>query len=238
MTILQIDELIAQTLTTLAADMLDSKWCGKEHEWVNLFVFNYLLRRCGPEGPLQEPGQIGIEVHVGQPPEYGNVAVRRNIVIWPRSRMSCFGEDWTPRDHPSAILEWKVNRVVRNSQKEPREWEWLRNYTRWQPKSVAYAIDVDIGCSPSTLSCRRFHSGNEQADWQQFKGLVVKLCERCGLTAAKKGEKYCTECRTLVMAEMNEGGYLQTSPQGHFGQARPSDARENTHETKHGTGHG
>lgn len=164
------DNLIALSLTDFAADMLDSGWRGKEHEWVSLFAFNYLLRQCVPGGPLYEPGQLGIEVHVGQPPDYSKLAVRRDIVIWPRSGMTCWGEDWKPHYHPLAILEWKVHRPGRRNREQAHEREWLRRYTKWQSQPVAYAVEVDLGRSPPTLTCCRFHAGIEQAGWLCFMG--------------------------------------------------------------------
>jgi len=236
MTTVPFDELIVQSLSLFAADMLDSDWCGKEPGWVSLFTFNYLLAQCSPTGPLQEPGQLGVEIDVGQPPGYKSVSVRRNIVIWPQPRMSCWGKEWKPQHHPLAILEWKVYRTARRNNEKPREWEWLRDYSRWQSHSVAYAIEIDIYSSPATLMCCRFHAGSEQPDWLHFNGKVIKLCQRCSVTAAKRGEKYCSGCRQIVVKEMNETGYLQSIPT--YGYSRSPEMRENVEETKHGTGHG
>jgi hypothetical protein len=41
----------------------------------------------------------------------------------------------------------------------------------------------------------------------------------------------------MVRSEMKESGYLQRVPQ-HSGLGRTQEMRENTYETKHGTGHG
>lgn len=235
MTSVPFDELVVQSLTTLAADMLDSNWCGKENEWGNLFTFNYLLCHCSPTGTLREPGQLAIEVEVGQPPGYTGAAVRRNIVIWPpRSRMSCWEDDGKPRDHPLAIIVWKV--YWNRHYQEPREWKWLRDYSKWQTQSIGYGIEIDLKCSPATLTCCRFDAGNQQPEWLQFKGKAVRLCQRCNVATADRGEKYCTECREVVKVEMRETGYLQMVASS--GSSRSSDMRENTHETKHGTEHG
>jgi hypothetical protein len=63
------------------------------------------------------------------------------------------------------------------------------------------------------------------------------MCERCKVSEAKCGEKYCKVCRKLVLAEMAESGYLQKTSWGH-GTGRAAEAKENTYETKHGSGHG
>jgi len=167
----ELDNLITTSLTTFAADLLDSGWCGKEHDWVNRYAFNYLLKLCSPTSIFREPGQLGIEVQVGQPPGYySKPAACRDIVLWPQSGMSCWGEDWQPIFHPLAILEWKVHRPRRRNREQPHEREWLRHYTDWQKAPVAYAVEVDLGCSPSTLTCCRYHAGTEQAGWLRFKG--------------------------------------------------------------------
>lgn len=66
----------------------------------------------------------------------------------------------------------------------------------------------------------------------------AKMCERCGSAYAKRGEKYCKDCRKQVLSELAEAGYLQTGYGGHKGMSRTADQKENTYETKHGTGHG
>jgi len=65
------------------------------------------------------------------------------------------------------------------------------------------------------------------------------LCERCQKVEAHPKEKYCLTCKKIVLAEMLAAGYLQrTGRSGHVGSGRPDEAKENTYETKHGTGHG
>ena len=69
------------------------------------------------------------------------------------------------------------------------------------------------------------------------KGSTVNPCQRCETANAVADEKFCRECRKAVMAEMKEAGYLDRVPQK-SGLGRDFDSRENTYETKHGTGHG
>jgi len=61
-------------------------------------------------------------------------------------------------------------------------------------------------------------------------------CERCG-GYAPGSRRFCKECEKMVRSEMKESGYLQRVPQ-HSGLERTQEMRENTYETKHGTGHG
>ena len=64
------------------------------------------------------------------------------------------------------------------------------------------------------------------------------LCERCKKQEAKPKEKYCKECRKIVLAEMKEAGYLSSVHTGHAGYGRTSEMKEKVYETKHGTWHG
>jgi hypothetical protein len=161
----QLDEIMAASLTAFAADTLGSRWCGKEHDWVNRYAHSYLLKHCAPAGPLHEPGQIAIEVGVPQPPGYSKPATRRDLVIWARSGLTCWDADWRPVHHPLAIVEWKVHRPGRRNPDQPQEREWLRRYTQWQTAPVAYAVEIHLGCTPHTLTCSRFHAGSEVVEW-------------------------------------------------------------------------
>lgn len=67
--------------------------------------------------------------------------------------------------------------------------------------------------------------------------LTSTPCQRCENANAVAGEKFCRECRKAVVAEMKEVGFLERVPRK-SGLGRDFDSRENTYETKHGTGHG
>ena len=62
------------------------------------------------------------------------------------------------------------------------------------------------------------------------------LCERCGFSEAIAKQRYCKDCKKDVLHEMRQSGYLQRVPPQHE-RYRPSEAKENTYQTKHGTGH-
>ena len=49
---------------------------------MNRYVFGYLIKYCRLGCPLYDPGQIGIEVGVPQPPGYIKKGVLRDVVIW------------------------------------------------------------------------------------------------------------------------------------------------------------
>lgn len=59
-----------------------------------------------------------------------------------------------------------------------------------------------------------------------------KFCELCSRRIAVAGERFCKECRTKVIAEMKEAGYLRRMPT--WGRERPTEKRELIYETKYG----
>jgi uncharacterized OB-fold protein len=58
-------------------------------------------------------------------------------------------------------------------------------------------------------------------------------CLRCGAERIK-GERYCKLCRGALLSEMKSAGYLTTVTTRN---ERTSEKRENTYQTKHGTGY-
>jgi hypothetical protein len=48
------------------------------------------------------------------------------------------------------------------------------------------------------------------------------------------GIVYCKECKKLVLEQLGEAGYLQPNWIGHTGDRRPTEAKEDTRETKLG----
>ena len=65
----------------------------------------------------------------------------------------------------------------------------------------------------------------------------MKQCERCAIAAKSEKDRFCEKCGREILDEMRDAGYLGYVPWGHAGQGRTGDQKENTHETKHGTGH-
>ena len=66
---------------------------------------------------------------------------------------------------------------------------------------------------------------------------MTGTCERCGEKASSKKDRYCKRCSKAVLRELREAGYLpEIFPTSHT--YRTTDHKENTYETKHGTGHG
>lgn len=67
---------------------------------------------------------------------------------------------------------------------------------------------------------------------------MPKPCQLCNAVYAKRGERYCTECRKVVLHHLRESGYLTPSPINPHVSRRTQEQRELTHETKFGTFHG
>lgn len=167
----ELDDLIGHSLLEFARATLQAKWWGKEHDWVSQYAFGYLTKYCKHGSLLYDPGQIGIEIGVPQPPGYGKkIIVRRDLVIWGEPLSACWDSQWNPVNHPLAILEWKVHRPDRPNREVKKEREWLRQYCAWQQGVVAYAIEVNTATAPFTLQCTRFHSISETQFWLDLEG--------------------------------------------------------------------
>ncbi len=67
--------------------------------------------------------------------------------------------------------------------------------------------------------------------------MTEPLCERCKARPARPKEKFCKECRKVVLQELSDSGSLQRVGDRHVGQRRIGEQKELTYQTKHGTGH-
>jgi hypothetical protein len=76
-----LGELVKQSLRQFDQEILREPWWGKEHDWVNRYVFGYLIKYGTPGGLQYDARQIGIEVGVPQPPGYKKKGVLRDLVI-------------------------------------------------------------------------------------------------------------------------------------------------------------
>ncbi len=65
----------------------------------------------------------------------------------------------------------------------------------------------------------------------------MKLCEKCHDDYAIHRERFCKACKKAVIEELKNAGYLTPAPSHFAGRWRGSEAKENTRETKFGTGH-
>jgi len=165
----QIDEIIKSSLTTLAEDIA-SGWTGRrEREVVSLFCFGHLLRHCRPGSFLLDPTQIAIEVAIPQIPGQtaltGKVGskkqVCKDIVIWPKARMTCWDDTGKPTVKPASVIEWKHNEDAISDY----DVQWLCEFSAQVPNFVGYAISSNQPARGYKLSCTRVFHGEAEAKW-------------------------------------------------------------------------
>ena len=170
-----IDKLIRSSLTSLVEDISAGDWTGRrEREVVSLFCFGHLMRECRPDTFLHDVTQISIEVAVpqvtGQVGRTGKatrkVQVCKDVVIWPRPRMTCWDSEGNATVRPTSVIEWKHNEGV--------VWaydvDWLREFSADREDFVGYAVSTNHG-RPNNfrLSCTRVYRGEAQSEWLFIK---------------------------------------------------------------------
>jgi hypothetical protein len=165
---------IRNALSSLAADVAGSTWWGKEREAISLFAFSHLMRECHPGTALFDPGQIGIEVRVKQTPKPvpSKELVTKDIVIWPKPRMTVWNEERRPVNWPLAVLEWKVRRAP---EPEPLvsftdDLKWLRDYTGIHQYALGFCVSVGVwNPLPNSrrvdVLCVKVEKGKEGRPW-------------------------------------------------------------------------
>ena len=118
--IAEIDSLMRLSFSSLIEDVSAADWTGRrEREVVSLFCFGHLLRHCRPGTFLHDPAQVAIEVAVpqvaGQARRTGKATskgqVCKDIVLWPRPRMTCWDAAGAPTVRPAGVIEWKHDEV-------------------------------------------------------------------------------------------------------------------------------
>ena len=90
---------------------------------------------------------------------------------------------------------------------------------------------LPVGCSVNKKYC-------DACSETRRKG-KLKMCEREGCDVefrTKSGDRYCKVCRKIVLKERIADGSID--PVTSYKAYRGPEAREKTHETKFGTGHG
>lgn len=161
-----MDEVVKSALLSFADEALDGSWSGKgEHEAVSLFTFGYLLGEVRGDGPLYDPTQIGIEFRIPNVPKAGTESfkkkIRKDIVIWPAPRMTCWDGNDEPTEPPSAVLEWKY----RKNGMSRYDVEFLKRFTGRYPTATGYAVTANSPGMEFTLSCTRVEEGKAQPQW-------------------------------------------------------------------------
>lgn len=172
----QLDAVIKAALESMLQELLTSSWYGRERELVSLFVLGHLIPLCDANGVLQTPTQIGIEVAVpqlaGRGGERKKSHVCKDVVIWPKSSMTCWGHHGTEQCYPLAVLEWKsLNRhdcgAVRTKKRHEHaaDLRWLAAMSSLVSPFVGYAILVNQQESPVHITAARVCQEEITEDW-------------------------------------------------------------------------
>lgn len=167
----EIDALARASLSSLLGDLFGPGWNGRrEREVVSLFCFGHLLSHCRPGTFLSDPTQIAIEVAVpqiaGQKSLSGSASskgqVCKDIVIWPRPRMTCWDDSGRPTIRPSCVFEWKHDA----GGVAPYDVQWLTEFSRLAEDFVGYAVCTNQKRPRSfRLSCTRVYKGKSEPRW-------------------------------------------------------------------------
>ena len=158
----QLDDTIAESLTSFVADVFAISWWGKEREAVSLFAFRYLVAACRPGTVLYDPAQIAIEVRVPQPAGVGVKAeICKDLVIWPEPGWTCWNERREAARIPIAVLEWKVNTPGLSD----RDIAWLHAFATQHSVCTGYAISLDLHARNERLCCARVSTRGVDRNW-------------------------------------------------------------------------
>ena len=139
-------KLLAESLFSYEKWLKTSKWRGKEHDCVNLFVFKFLLTKISPTGPFFDASQIAMEGAIPQLPGDGRKqAVRKDLVIWQRPAMTTWNQEWKAEHHPMAIVEWKTRRKKANRPLiSPHDLTWITEYSKEKTDFIGCCATVDF----------------------------------------------------------------------------------------------
>lgn len=176
MQISDLDTVIRKCLYSLFDEISSPDWRGREREMVSRFCFGYLIHSCDPE-------QIGIEVAVPQlsrnellycdpkrnPESNPKNDVCKDVVIWPRRKMTAFNADWKPDREPQAILEWTAinpsdgkKSKISNHEYDQR---WLRKKAEIVKSFVGYAVLINTTPGTKQLTCVRVSDDGLIPNW-------------------------------------------------------------------------
>jgi hypothetical protein len=150
-----LDALILRSLADLAADLRSAPWFGRENELISLFVFEHLLRVGARSPGAVLPGQVGIEAAVPQLPDCGErrkTGVRKDVVIWPTPRTTCWAGPRRHGEAPAVVTEWKTlsNVVARECRRARRaasasDIAWLTRVSLTRPRWTYHLLSQPSG---------------------------------------------------------------------------------------------
>lgn len=170
----ELDSIVAGSLQSLHLELSSGTWRGRrEREVISLFCFGHLLQHCQTSSALYDPTQLAIEVAVPQISDQrglsgkgGNKSqVCKDIVIWPKPRMTCWDAHGDATVRPISVIEWKHNeRAV-----SEYDTNWLRAFSADHPEFVGYAVSTQHPAKDFAISCSRVLLGKVADRWFHFE---------------------------------------------------------------------
>ncbi len=155
-----LQTVIIEALQEFVADAAGDGWVGREREAVNRFVFRHLLPKVGHAGsPLQDVGQIGIEVSIPNGVATNGkrkAAIAKDLVIWPEPYGTAWesgGTSWTPTHFPLAVIEWKVwrGRALMHMKQDVAEAKWIRAWME-RTQETPLVMTVSLSFTPTDVA--------------------------------------------------------------------------------------
>lgn len=171
---MRLDEQLRTAFENLARRLEDKNVpFVREHELVSLFAFGPLLAAVHPEGELFSAGQIGIEVVVPQRPTFPGerlkVEARKDLVIWAKPDMTCWGADGLQCHFPRAVLEWKAvpprGRASGAIRGQRFDQVWLQWLVSESPTSEGYSVLVRGDQGRWAIRVDRYSYRGVEAPW-------------------------------------------------------------------------
>jgi hypothetical protein len=171
---MQLDSIVEAALRNFFHDISETGWRGREREMVSLFAFGHLLQFCGPQNALFDPAQIGIEVAVPQLNDRRGRKenVCKDLVIWPKPKMTCWDSTKHSRIFPASVLEWKTlnpNDATPGRKLKLKEFntdvDWLMQTSKNLSDFTGFAILIDCGDVHPTLLAARVSRGQVEENW-------------------------------------------------------------------------
>lgn len=143
----RIDRFVEDALLDFAEWYVSTDWRGKERDCVNRFALAFLAQRVRPGAAMSDLSQIRIECAVPQPARYGRKPGRpaacKDLVIWRKPLDTAWTESWEPTNYPRIVMEWKTLRSGNLREGfDPHDEQWLKAFTRENPRSFGYLVQV------------------------------------------------------------------------------------------------
>ncbi|MEK6924407.1 MAG: hypothetical protein AABW54_04160 [Candidatus Micrarchaeota archaeon] len=130
-------------------------WQGRENEAVNLFAHSCLNRFLDIE-------RVGIEVAVKNPFSDGKLVTRKDLVVWPKPRMTCWNSNGG-FNTPDAVVEWKYFGPPKRSNASITEEKpmhaWLQAFSNQNPRALGYAVVLDNSSETPIMRVTRYLAG-------------------------------------------------------------------------------